>query len=351
MAVKLLVARDRAVYRGLRYVERNTRHPAAILGLGSASLYALSFMATTALDSEVRSYARQLALRSFRLWRWNWPDLPDKPDADTVSEFVHACGALERLGLRFPRLKRRVRAASRKFATTEYLWFDPHREPPPADVPEVCCCGASSPRRRRRCVNPECGSALERMSRLRLWTLSLTSVFCGDRNGVPFGISYEEMMRWLPRMRDYQGPGRSVASFYDSVYAISHVVYTLNDYGVWLLNPRLLPHEFEYLIDHLDAALAVGDPDMVGEFLDSLRAFGLGNDDAHIAAGIEFLVATQNRDGSWGSQEEGAEYPRFHATWAALDGLRDFAWRGYGLSYPRLAPALARWARRPYSAA
>jgi hypothetical protein len=185
------------------------------------------------------------------------------------------------------------------------------------------------------------------MSRLRLWTLSLTSVFCGDRGGVPFGISYEEMMRWLPRMRAYHPPSRGVADFYDSVYAISHVVYTLNDYGVWLLDPRLLPHEFEYLTTHLGAALQLGDPDMVGEFLDSLRAFGLDGDDAHIAAGIEFLVATQNRNGSWGPQGEGAEYPRFHATWAALDGLRDFAWRGYGLSYPRLAPALIRWARQP----
>jgi hypothetical protein len=347
MTHKVLAARDRAMYRGLLYIERSTRDPAAVLGLGSALLYALSFMATTALDSNVRSYARQLAWRSFRLWRWNWPDLPAELDADTVSEFVHACGALERLGVRFPRLKRRVRTASRRFATTEYLWFDPHREPPPADVPELCACGSTSPRRRRRCVNLECRSRLGRMSRLRLWTLSLTSVFCGDRNGVPFGITYEEMMRWLPRMRAYHGPRRDVASFYDSVYAISHVVYTLNDYGVWLLDPRLLPHEFEYLVDHLDTALQVGDPDMVGEFLDSLRAFGLDNEDAHIAAGVEFLIATQNRNGSWGPQDEGAEYPRFHATWAALDGLRDFAWRGYGLSYPRLAPALQRWAKQP----
>ena len=351
MTTTLLRARDRAIYRGLCYVERNTRRPDAILQLGSALLYALSFMATTALDWRVRSYARQLALRSFRYWKWTYPDLPPDLDADTVSEFVHACGALERLGLRFPRLKPRLRAAAKRFDTTAYLWFDPRLEPPPADVPELCPCGATSPRRRRRCINAECGSALGRMSRLRLWTLSLTSVFCGDRNGVPFGIGYEDMMRWLPHMRRYRGPNRDVAAFYDSVYAISHVVYTLNDYGVWLLDPRLLPHEYEFLTRHLGAALAIGDPDMVGEFMDSLRAFGLDNDDAHIEAGVEFLVASQNRDGSWGAQEAGMEYPRFHATWAALDGLRDFAWRGYGLSYPRLQPALKRWAREPAAAA
>lgn len=346
MTPKLFIARDQAIYRGLRYIERSTRHPEAVMQLGSALLYALSFMATTSLDGRVRSYARQLALRSFYFWKCTWSPLPDTADADTISEFVHACGALERLGVRFGRLKRRLRAASKKHSTTEYLWFDPHREPPPADVPELCGCGTISPRRRRRCVNPECRQALERMSRMRVWTLSLTSVFCGDRNGVPFGITYEDMMRWLPRMRTYHDPRRGVAGFYDSAYAISHVVYTLNDYGVWLLDPRLLPHEFEFLVDNLPAALAVGDPDMVGEFVDSLRAFGLDNDDPHIEAGVAFLVEAQNRNGSWGPTDAGTEYPRFHATWAALDGLRDFAWKGYGLSYPRLAPSLARWARQ-----
>lgn len=350
MTTSLLAARDRAVYRGLRYVERTTRTPVGAASLGSALLYALSFMATTAADAYVRAYARRLALRSYAFWKWNQGRLPDDAGADTICEFVHAIGALERLGVRFPALKRRLRRAARRFEASAYLWFNPEREAPPTDVPEPCACGATNPRRTRRCVNPDCRSKLEPMSPLRLWTLSLTSAYCGDRNGVPFGVEYEDMMRWLPQMRCYQPLRRGVAPFYDSVYAISHVVYTLNDYGIWLLDPRLLPHEYEFLVEHLESALAVGDPDMVGEFMDSLRAFGLDHDDAHVAAGLEFLIASQNRDGSWGTQEPDLDYPRFHATWAALDGLRDFAWRGYGLSYPRLAPSLARWARRPLSA-
>jgi hypothetical protein len=350
MTTALEAARDRAIRRGLGYIERSTRTPEGVQGVGSALLYALSFMATTALDWNVRSYSRALARRSFHMWRWVRGELPGTPDADTISDFVHALGALERLGLRFPRLKARLRVASQRFPATEYLGFDPHREAPPSGVPEPCACGAVSPRRKRRCTNPECGLALAPMSRLRLWTLALTSAYCGDRNGVPFGISYEGMMRWLPRMRSYRGPERGLAEFYDSVYAISHVVYTLNDYGVWRLDPRLLPQEFEYLVDHLEAALHVGDPDMIGEFLDSLRSFGYDSPDAPIAAGIGVLVSAQNKDGSWGPLEDDASYPRFHATWAALDGLRDFAWRGYGLSYPRLGPALTRWARRPPAA-
>ncbi|MCP3139483.1 hypothetical protein [Pyxidicoccus xibeiensis] len=345
MKRSLLMARDRALYRGLAFLERETRRPERLAAFGSALLYSLSFMATTSRDATVRAYTRQLALRSFRAWQAYWPGQVEAHDADTVSELVHAYGAAERLGLRFPRLKRELLALSRRFPASDYLWFDPNHEPPPTNVPETCACGWSNPRGRRRCVNPECRARLSRMSPLRLWTISLTAAFCGDRNGVPFGVRYERMMRWLPHMRGYAHPRRGVGGFYDSAYAISHVVYTLNDYGVWLLDPRLLPHEFEYLTTHLEAALEVGDPDMVGEFLDSLRAFGLDNEDPHVAAGIGFLVETQNRDGSWGERDGALDYTRFHATWAALDGLRDFAWRGAGLSFPRLAPSLRRWAR------
>ena len=54
MTVRLRAARDRAIYRGLRYIERSTRDPQGVLGLGSALLYALSFMASTARDGNVR---------------------------------------------------------------------------------------------------------------------------------------------------------------------------------------------------------------------------------------------------------------------------------------------------------
>ena len=103
MTTSLLAARDLALYRGLRYVERTTRTPVGAASLGSALLYALSFMATTAADPNVRSYARQLARRSYAYWRWNSGHVPDDADADTISEFVHAIGALERWGSAFLR--------------------------------------------------------------------------------------------------------------------------------------------------------------------------------------------------------------------------------------------------------
>src|SRR5207248_7122609 len=96
--------------------------------------------------------------------------------------------------------------------------------------------------------------------------------------------------------------------FYDTVYSITHVVYTLNDYGRYRLPPRLLPEEFEFLKSNLREAVAQEDADMLGEFMDSLRAFGLSDADAEIRAGTEYLLAHQNADGSWGDARRSEEH-------------------------------------------
>ena len=81
-------------------------------------------------------------------------------------------------------------------------------------------------------------------------------------------------------------------------------------------------------------SLALRDPELLGEYLDCLKAFGVPSDDALVRAGIDFLMAAQNRDGSWGHVQDSDIYQRYHSTWTAVDGLRDFAFRGEGTSFP-----------------
>jgi hypothetical protein len=42
---------------------------------------------------------------------------------------------------------------------------------------------------------------------------------------------------------------------------------------------------------------------------------------------VEYLLATQNADGSWGDAEAKDIYRRYHPTWTAIDGLRDYKWK------------------------
>src|SRR5262249_49635103 len=114
--------------------------------------------------------------------------------------------------------------------------------------------------------------------------------------------------------------------YYDSIYAITHLVYTLNGYGYSRLSPRLLPREFRFLKVAMRWALAQEEADTIGEIIDSLLALGLEESDPLLVAGQTFLLKTQRDDGGWGD-EGGDEYAYFHTVWTAIDGLRDHSWR------------------------
>jgi hypothetical protein len=180
------------------------------------------------------------------------------------------------------------------------------------------------------------------MSRYRTWCLALTSAFCGERYGVPLGARYHDTLRWLPLMHPY--PKGSDPHFYDAAYTVTHIVYTLNDYGQFLLSPNWLPREYAFLRENLEVAMARQDADMTGEFLDALRAFGVGDEDRQVQRGFEFLLDTQNSDGSWGDWDWESLYTGFHSTWAAIDGLREFNWTGPQLLFPELLRYLNHWA-------
>ncbi|MGH9843559.1 MAG: DUF6895 family protein [Blastocatellia bacterium] len=313
---------------------------------GSTLLYFLGFVASTAQDADLRRMAREKGEVCFGWWRRRRGHLPADAGAETIADFVHGYGAAERLGFRSQRLKTQLRQAAAACPVEDYLWFDPLVEPPPEDIPEPCVCGTPGARGHKTCRNRQCRKRLRLMSRYKVWYTALTAAFCGEQYEVPLGARYKDVLRWLPAMRPYRGwEGGRNPDFYDSVYAVTHVVYTLNDYGVYLLSPRWLPDEFAFLKSNLPVAMALDDPDMAGEFMDALLAFGLTDGHPLMRAGIDYLLSKQNPDGSWGDLNVAEVAYRFHPTWTAIDGLRDYAWRGVGLKFPELKPRLRRWAR------
>lgn len=341
----LLISRRAAVRRGLAYLGRIARHPRRVLRFGSALLYCAAFMASTAADPCVRRRARSIALRGWAAWNLGWRGALEPSSADELSELVHGHCAAQRLGLRFPKRRAWLKRHARRFTTEEFLGWDPRAEPPPRNLREACACGWPNKPRAPRCGNQECRAPLPRQGQRRAWCLALTAAYCGERIGVPLGARYRQVLQWLPRLPDYASPRRGESAFHDAAYAVTHVVYTLNDYGRFQLSPEWLPREYRFLANHLEHALSLDDPDMVGEFLDTLRAFEVPEDHPAIEFGMRYLLSRQNPDGSWGPIENGHDYQRFHTTWAALDGLREFAWEGRGLSFPEALPDLLKWAR------
>jgi hypothetical protein len=333
------LTRRRAIRRGLEFIYRVASDPQHVADYGSDLLNCFHFISATSLDAELRRMARRMGQERARAWRRNHPALPRKADADTIADLMHGAYAATRLGEDCANLRAGIGRAARRFPASDYLWFDPEREPPPGDIPEACECGALSPRGRKTCR--KCRRRLRMMSRYWVFMDALTRSYTGECYGILLGASYRSVIKWLPRMRPYPGDeGAGKGDFYEQIYAVTHVVYTLNDYSTYRLSPRWLPQEYEFLKNGLGHAMEMHDAEMTGEIMDSLRAFGHTSRHPQLREGMEYLLAEQHADGSWGDLDTEDIYQRYHPTWTAIDGLREYRWRGERLGFPKLLPLL-----------
>jgi hypothetical protein len=333
--------RARAVRRGLRFIYRTALDRENFEAYGSDYLWCFYTISEGVSDAGVRRLARRMGLERARVWRRSHRAVPAGASADELIDFAFGSDAADSLGLRDDALKVQIRSAAARFTATDLLLFDPTREPPPSDVPEVCEFDKVVNERGAK-VCRRCGRPLRMRTRQDVWYGALITAYTGDRYGVRLGATYGDVLKWLPVLRPYRGSeGGANAEFYDTVYALTHVVYTLNDYGQLRLPARLLPEEFAFLKSNLREAVREGDADMLGEFMDSLRALGLSDADAEIRAGTDYLLAHQNADGSWGDAREKDIYLRYHPTWGGVAALSDYAWRGTGPSPAKLRLLLA----------
>ena len=262
-----------------------------------------------------------------RHWRREYARITADIDADEIASLVFGCCAADRLGVVDDAFKENLRAAAQRFDAEDYLGFDTRNEPPPKDVPEDCACGAYNERGRKRCHS--CKRRLNMLSSYAVWLDALTRSYHGARYGIELGASFDDVIKWLPETRPYPlYDGGDNSDFYWAIYAVTHVVYTLNDYSVYKLSPRRLPDEYSFLKLNLQHVITMENAEAMGEFLDTLKAFGLSSDHDLIAQGEKFLLEQQNADGSWGCPSDDDLYGRYHPTWTAIDGLREYAWRG-----------------------
>ena len=333
----------RAVRRGLAFLRRFARRPRHFREWGSDFLNYFYVVADTAADAHLRRRARAEGLELARRWRRLNPTIPDAADAETVYDLVYGSLYADLLGARRPGFKARLKRAARRFTAADYLSFDPASEPPPADVPYDCRCGLWNERGRKTCAR--CRRRLEMTGRYLVWYVALIRTYIADGYGVSLGATYADVLRWLPSMRPYPAR-RSAADFRDAAYAVTHVVYTLNDYDRYRLRPAWLPQEFAFLKKHFAGLIEWDDPETAGEFMECLKCFGLSERGPLLRAGTDFLLASQNADGSWGKTDDEDAYRNYHPTLAAAGGLMEVRWRGARLAFPELKTLLRSRAKK-----
>jgi hypothetical protein len=331
--------------RGLNFIYRTALRRRNFKNYGPDYIWCFYTLSVAVRDPSVRRAAQRMGLERARLWRREHSFVPSDADAGLISELAYGNDAAESVGLPDDRLKEQLRRAAPRFKARAFLLFDPLSEPPPNDVPDECdYCGADDNSRGSK-VCHVCKHPLVMRTRYDVWYDALITTYVGDRSGITLGAHYVDVLKWLPTLRPYHANLNGAdAEFYDTVYAITHIVYTLNNYSQYRISPQLLPQEFEFLKTNLREAIREKDADMLGEFMDTLRAFGLTSNDPLIRRGMEYYLAHQNRDGSWGDMHQKDIYQRYHPTWNAVAGLSEYRWQSEGLSFPELKPLLEQWA-------
>lgn len=336
--------RARALARGLRFIYRTALNRRNFADYGSDYLWCFYTLSTVVRDESLKRTARRMGVERALRWRHLHRSLPRNADAGTITDYAFGSDAADGFNVRDERLKEQIRRAAPRYTARDYLLFDPRTEPPPFDVPDECAYdGATNARGSRVCR--VCHRPLKMRSRYDVWYDALITAYSGDHYGVELGAHYVDVLKWLPTLRPYRGSENGAnPDFYDTVYAVTHIIYTLNNYSQYRLSPALLPQEYQFLKSTLREAIAQNDADMLGEVMDSLRAFGLTSESTDMRAAMEHYISHQNSDGSWGRMDEADIYDRYHPTWNAIAGLSEYEWRvGEGLSFPEVRPLLERW--------
>ncbi len=324
--------REQALERGLQFIGKIASDPKYFERQGYDLLWCFYTISTTARSDKLRAMAREMGVERARQWRHDHPQVPTG-DPEELAAFVSGEKSVDLLlGDSDPAIKHQTQEAANRFSALDFLGFDPSLEPPPSSIP-ISCDGCSR-REARYAPCPKCTSKDFR-SKYDVWLDALITTYSGDLYGVRLGASYDDVLQWISAMRPYPRAAKIDEDHFDDViYAITHVVYTLDDYGTYTLSPQSLSREHAYLKRNLRQAIRYNDGELLGEFLDTLRAFGHDESDSDMQAAIDYLLSHQNPDGSWGDPQEEDVYTRYHATWTAIDGLREYAFQKQRTVFP-----------------
>ena len=70
--------------------------------------------------------------------------------------------------------------------------------------------------------------------------------------GLSLGCGYRDVFQHVQRFRPWCGPEDLPRQLYvDQCYLVTHVVFTLNNWGELMLDPSLAPHEYCFARNHL----------------------------------------------------------------------------------------------------
>ena len=223
-----LPARLRAARRGLQLLRQLAKRPSTFARYGGHLLLAFYFIASTSHDAVLRRTALAAGRERARHWRRQWHLKPRRLDARTVCDEICASYAAGLMGIPDRRIRHQLEAAIARYEPRALLGFDPRLDIIPRNLPDDCECGAVNERGRRRCR--KCRRTLSMRSKYSVLVPG------ADRDLLLRSLRTSLAARAMrtfsaccQELRPYPRPG--TRHHRDAVYAVTHIVYTLNDYN------------------------------------------------------------------------------------------------------------------------
>lgn len=289
--------RDRrtAQLRGLSFLSDYALEDACWSECAAEVVYMFFHLATRPRPCDFTRRARPLSRHAARRWLADHPRLPRRASAeDVVFRYAYGAYTTIRVGLDTRALCGDLAAEARTIRWRDFFGFDPKREPPPTTDE---------------------------------WQYAMVGAHIAQGAGMRPGSSVREIAAWRPVMQPYPRPRRRLTSAgWSAFYAVTHLIYVLNDYSLYLLPRERFLAEVEFLRAACEVAIVDDDVEGIGEAVDALLTLGDTERDPLIARARRKILALQNRDGSWGSRSD-EPYTRLHKTWVALDGLTRYGRR------------------------
>jgi len=96
-------------------------------------------------------------------------------------------------------------------------------------------------------------------------------------------VSFLDVVAILPVVRTYQRIDELGHDFFRlQCYFVTHYIYVLSDWGRHMVHRELFEEEFLFLLLNLGQVTSMEDPELIGEFIQCLRIFGVSSVDSTI---------------------------------------------------------------------
>ena len=232
--------------------------------------------------------------------RWNytalekpWCNDSSEPTPNEIIQVVGGIYALERASLSSPYKKEEICQfiATGDFEidskapkdlpyynSKELIGWNPKEELPPTNQTEICPdCGYFSQRGRKMCDSAKCGKRLNMVSKYRTFSNSLIHTFYAEHALIPFGgHTYRDVLTHLPTLRPYQMhkfTNISWQHFWEECYMVTHLIFTLSNWGELSLDKKLFIHEYNFIKYFIPIHLEQEDIHLVAEGTVSEKAY------------------------------------------------------------------------------